>query len=263
MKVFAKILLTFLAMPVFLLLILSINIRFQFLDSEFWTNTFEKGNVYQKISNKIDSSLESSTIGSGGMADDVTSLSSLVSEENIKVFFEENVKSFTEYANGKSSEIMVTFPFSNNIWNLSQKMELTQFLKENNIGTVNKEDLKNISRFGTWSWMATSSLILAIIFIYTLLYLLTDSGKHLISLGLVSLFSGILMVAFFAAGKFGSSIISRDFIESTNLGKSIIAIVSIPVIKAVAVIWFWAGIAAVILGIILFFVKKPVYNQVK
>ena len=249
MKVLGKILLTVLAIPVFILLILSINIRFQFLNSKYWIGAFEKGNVYQKISNKIRNSLEIGAIEGGGQASDVTDLSTLVSEENVKVFFEENTISFVDYANGNSDKVMVTFPFSNNILDLSQKMELTEFLSENNIEIFSGVDIKNISQFGKWSWIAMNVLLLLTLLIYLFLYLLTTPGKKLSPLGMSALLSGIFTLAVFAAGQFANSVIERDFVGNSNIGKSILAIVAVPVVREVSLVWLASGIFCAMNGL--------------
>src|SRR5574340_181787 len=110
MKFIAKFLLTIIAIPVFIILVLSVNIRFQFLSSKFWTNTLEKGNVYSKISSVISENLESKVVAEGGGKNDAAILTSLVSPLNIKDFAQSNIQSIIDYANGKESEFGLYVP---------------------------------------------------------------------------------------------------------------------------------------------------------
>ena len=261
MKVLANILLTFVSIPLLILLVFSVNIRFQFLKYDFWINTFEKGNIYQKISDEIKTNLESNAIKSGGKANDVIDLSSLISADNVEKFFDENIQSFLQYANGKSSEIMISFPFTNDLWKASSKIKLTDLLEEYNIETVSKTDIQAISKLGKLSWAVTLSLTFLIFLIIFLMYIFTKSGRHLVSLGISFTFSGVVAIACFVAGKFAAEIISRDFSSSTNIGKSLSVIIAAPVINNSVQLWFWFGISFLITGIILFFLKKPANNQ--
>lgn len=261
MKILANILLAIIPIPLLILLVLSVNIRFQFLEYDFWINTFKKGNVYQKVSDKIRDNLELNAIKSGGTANDVIDLSSLVSADNVENFFEDNVQNFLLYANGKSPEIMVSFPFTNNLWKTSSKIELKDLLEEFNIEMVSQNDIQALSRFGTISSALTFGLSLLLILNILLMYVFTKSGKHLISLGVSFTFSGIMTIACFIAGKFAVEVISRDFSDNINIGKSLSVIIATPVIDNLVQAWLWFGIFFLVTGMILFFLKKPANNQ--
>ena len=247
--------------PLLILFVFSINFRFQFLNTEFWMTTFKEGNVYYKISEVIKSNLELNAVKSGGLASDVIDLSSLVSQENVKNFFEENIQSFLLYANGKSSEIIVSIPFTNDLWNQTSNIELKDLLEEYNIETIDKTDIQKIPKLGRLSWISVSVLATLIILSIFSMYLMSKQGKHLIYPGIVFTLSGVILMSCFVVSEFARNIILRDFSGSTNVGKSLLVIVAVPAIANTVQIWLWFGISFLILGTVLFFIKKPVNNQ--
>lgn len=261
MKVIARILLIITAIPIFVLLVISVNIKFQFLNSNFWIQSFNRGNVYKQLSEDLKGRLQERTVEEGGNASDVEDLSSLISENNIKIFFEENIKSVILYANGKSPEIIVTFPFSNNLWNLSQTMKLSDFLKENNIEIINPSDIQKISNIGHISTAVFILLAIFSIAVCILLFVLTNKGSHFTCLGLPFLFSGIIFIFLYAAGIFSGNILLNEFVGNSNVGKSMTAIIAMPIIDKLSTVWLWTGFLFIVSGIVLFFIKKPANNQ--
>lgn len=261
MKVLANILLVITTIPLFLLFVFSINLRFQFMNADFWMNAFKEGNTYQTVSDQIKNNLESNAIKSGGLAGDVIDLSNLVSVDNVESFFEDNVQNFLLYANGKSPEIMVSFPFSNSMWDLSSKMKLTDVIEEYNIEIINPSDIESISKYGKISWVATITLFVLTNLSIFLMYILTKPGKHLVFHGITLTLSGIIMTAIYVVGRFVSEVVLKDYSIGANIGKSLFAIIASPVIQSAVQTWLWFGASSLILGIILFFIKKPANNQ--
>jgi hypothetical protein len=257
MKILAKILLVLVSIPVFFLCILSINVRFQLLSSRFWINTFEKNAVYSQISAEIGTRLTSKVVAGGGEESDITVLSALVSTDNLKYFFEKNIQSFISYANGKSSEITIFIPFSSELGDFSEEISLMDFLDEFNIAVVSESDIQMISKYGFFSWMAFVALLTLLVLIFVLLYLLTDSGKSLVSQGMAFILFGTTLTMAFFIGQFAGEVISRDFTGSSNIGTSLMAIITPPIIQNLIRTWIWIGILLFIFGILLFFIKKP------
>jgi len=237
------------------------------LSSDFWIRTFERADVYTQISTSLSSRLLDKVVAGGGERSDVTVLSSLISPNILKTFFEENIKSTLLYANGKSSEIIIFMPFSadsilrgvkaEDLGNFSEKMTLNDFLKKFNITEIDEKDIQIISKFGIWSWLlvVSSSLLLALVLVLT--YILTGVGKRLTTMGIELTLSGICVLAVIFLADFIVRSFMESFTGSTNVGTSLVAIIAPPVIENVAQVWVWFGISSLILGVLAFFIKKP------
>ena len=106
MKFVSKILLIILSVPILVLCVLSINVRLQFLSSDFWIGTFEKADVYTQISTSLSSRLLDKVVAGGGKGSDVAVLSSLISPNILKIFFEEkrNRGRFTYNVNANANK---------------------------------------------------------------------------------------------------------------------------------------------------------------
>jgi hypothetical protein len=266
MKIIARVLLIILAFPIFVLCALSINVRFQFLSPVFWTSTFEKGTVYSRISESMKSRLIQNVVAEGGKESDVASLSNLISANGLKVFAEENITSILAYANGKSPEVIVYVPaatkdFSEvstqgSLQDLLQKMPLSDFLKDFNISGINPSDLILISKFGMFSWLLFAVSLVLLFLLLLAAYGVTDSGKRLVTPGIVLLLPGLLVLAASFAADFASDVLNINFAASSNIGASLVAIIAPPVIRGMAIFWLWFGALSVLLGISLFFIKK-------
>ena len=267
MKIIAKLILTLLFIPVFLLFILAVNLRSQILAPSFWEKTFDINNTYSKLSISISKNLESQAEAEGGRAGDVKIFTDLASPENLKDAIDKNIYNILQYANGKSKEIIVYVPagkipgalLSKNLNPINEQMKLTDLLKEFNVTGVSPTQIQMISHAGIYSWVFfAATLFLSVLFLY-LLSLLTDSGKRYAALSLTLILSGL--AAFFV--NFSGTAIRNNWAnnpsDSKNLGDSLIRIVVPPVFKEILTIWFLFAAVAVIAGFVLFFIKKP-YN---
>jgi hypothetical protein len=273
MKVVAKILLTILTIPILLLCILSINIRSQFMSSGFWINTFEHANVYSKISNSIENRLTPRVEAEGGKWSDIGELSNIISAKSIKNIFEDNIRSILSYANGRDKELMLYTPLPikdnlsqedlNNLDNYSEKNTVGDFIKEFNITSVNESDFKIISKFGIYSWIFTAVTYVLLLLILISGYLITSYGKHFISLGISLILSGTVIVGGYILGIISADILTSRFTQSTGIGTSLVAIMAPPVIFKITQIWIWFGVSTIIIGVMLLFMKKPVYNGMR
>ena len=271
MKVLGKILLIVLSIPVFLLCILSINFRFQILKSGFFFNTFEKGNVYSQISDLLKDRLITKVTAGGGNVGDIGDLSSLISPRNLRIFVEVNVESILSYANGKSKELTLAVPLSvekvsegvdlKDFESTTRKMSFGDFLKEFNITALEKSDIKFISYLGTISWAAIGISFFLLILICIFIYLLTDEKKRLTPLGIMFLLlGGLTSILYFITGFLGRSL-AGNVTENSGIGASFIAIVAPPFIENMIKIWILFGLMSIAFGVLLFFIKKPVYNK--
>jgi hypothetical protein len=269
MKFIAKLILTIIFIPVFLIFIFAVNLRFQFLLPSFWQNTFNANGTYSKLSVSISKNLISQTVASGGNAGDVKILTDLISADNLKDIIDRNINNFLQYANGKAAEIIVYLPvskipaalLSENFGNVSEQMSLTDFLKEFNISGISAAQIQFVSYLGIGSWIfLIVSTLLTVLLLY-ILYRSEEPGVRLIAPGTALVISGVIALLAGSIGTIVRTSWSEQLAGSSNIGDSFLGIIVPPVIQGVLGVWFSFAIAAVILGVILFFMKRPLYNK--
>ncbi|MCX6704519.1 MAG: hypothetical protein NTZ07_03700, partial [Candidatus Woesebacteria bacterium] len=94
-----------------------------------------------------------------------------------------------------------------------------------------------------------------------LLYLLIDFGKRLSAPGITLILDGIVALLATLSGTIIQINWTKDLAGRSNMGDAIIGIVAPPVIQRILSVWFLFGAAAIILGVMLFFIKKPYTNK--
>lgn len=269
MKLFAKILLVILSIPVFLICLISVNIRFQFLNSNFWIDTFRKSGVYEALSLSISKDLAVKTIDSGAKITDIYPLTSFASASTIDTFVEKNIIGVTDYANGKTVKLKVYAPKINkvndsvSVNSYFEEMSLEDFLTEYNVTNVRESDFKTISIFGKLSWALVITSVILFIAIVSLEYLLTNSGARLIAIGISMTFSGILSLVLYYFFSFVSKSFLENYNGNTSIGTVMVTSVFPPLIYNIVQIWLWIGVSVGIIGFLLFFIKKPAKNKLK
>lgn len=271
MKIVAKIFLTIVFIPIFILFLFSVNLRFQFLVPSFWQKGFESHYTYSKLASSISKSLESQTIAEGGRASDVEILTDLVSAENLKDVVSKNISNVLQYANGRSDEIIVYIPvskipkalLSKNFTVIKEQMKLTDLLKEFNMTGIPSSQVHLISKAGIFSWIFFGITSILLILLMYLLYRLVDSGKRLVAPGVALVLSGLSASIIAASGTIIRINWDKDLAVSANLGDSIIGIVAPPIIQGIFSAWSIFAVGTIVIGSVLFFVKKPVSVELK
>lgn len=273
MKLIGKIFLTIIMVPLFVLFMISINIRFQFLSANFWTNTFERGGVYLQLSLYLKNKLESNVVAEGGKLSDIATLSNLLSEDSIKRFVEDNLTGFVNYTNGRTKELIVSVPFTatslpegfgvSDLGSTSQHMTLSGLLKQYQIRGITDAQIESMSKYGYYSWLFT--IVVFVLFTGTVIlqYLLTDHGRRLVALGIGLLIGGLFALAMSYFGHYMGQTFASGFVGSSNMATSIAAILIQSLSKNIVEIWLFFGISASVIGILLFFVRKPANNKSK
>jgi hypothetical protein len=84
MKIISKVLLTLLFIPAFLILLILISLKFQFLNSNFWTNTFERHGVYQNLETVIPKIIDYQIKNSDEVQIDKKTALKLFTRDNLK-----------------------------------------------------------------------------------------------------------------------------------------------------------------------------------
>ena len=265
MKFLARLILIFIFIPVFIIFLFTVNLRFQLLTPSFWDKTFSSGDTFSALSTSINKNLETQTIAEGGRASDVEIFTGLITSENLKETFSKNINNVLRYANGKADDLIVYIPvnkipqslLSIGFSKIKTEMSLTALLTEFNMPGVSASQIQLVSKVGLFSWLAfiiTSSLIFILLF---LLYISVSSGKRLVAPGIALIISGTIALLAVGAGTVMRINMEKDFAERINLGDSITGIISPPIIQAVLSLWLYFAATAIILGFVLFFVKKP------
>lgn len=267
MKFIAKTLLILIGIPLIIVCMISVNIKFQLLSSGFWIKTFESGNVYSQVSTIVENRLIERVEAEGGMQSDVKVLSDLISPQSLKTVFERNIESVLLYANGKTSEMSVFVPLSlgdalegrdyYNLDNFSEKMTFAEFLEKFNIGGVKSSDIEAVSKFGLQSTILIITSFVALLLIFALMYLATGSGKRLIAPAVALTMSGLIILGSSFGIGYMSRTLTTEFTDGTNIGASLITVFAPPVIQNLMDIWIWFGASSLVLGIAALFIRKP------
>ncbi len=241
------------------------------MTASFWEKTFTSGDIYSVLSASINKNLESQTIAEGGKASDVKIFTDLITPGNLEDLITRNVNNVLQYVNGKTSEFIVYVPvnkipeslLSKNINTVKTEMSLPELLKEFNVPGISANQIQSISQTGTGSWILYILTSLILVLLFCLLFISEGFGKRLVAPGIALVISGVLALIIAGAGTIIRINWARDLAGSSNMGDSIIGIVAPPVIQGLLSIWLLFGSAAIVLGFILFFVKKPRYNKSK
>jgi hypothetical protein len=269
MRFFLKLILTIIFVPLFLILLIAVTLRFQFLVPSFWENTFGTTSTYSNLAVSINKNLVAQTISEGGNRGDVKIFTDLITSENLKDVINKNIVNVLSFANGSAKEIIVYIPINKipkslltkNFSSLSDQMSLTTLLKEFNISGITPTEIQIVSRLGVNAWVfLITSTALSVLVLYCL-YLLVDQAKRLIAPGVALILAGLSGMVVYLLGTVIRINWTKDLAGSVNTGDSIIGTVAPPVIGAVIGVWLIYAITLIILGIVLFFIKKPGYNK--
>lgn len=145
----------------------------------------------------------------------------------------------------------------------SKEMPVQNFFDEYNVTGINKNDLTFISKIGLLSWIFTVLIYTLLISLLAGMYVLTSEGKRLISPAISFVVAGVFITGMFFAGRFSANLLIEKYISSSNIGTQIISIIVPPVIINTTQIWIWFGLSALLLGVVLFFIRKPAKNKLK
>jgi hypothetical protein len=268
MKLVAKVILIIIFIPVFLVFLLAINLRFQLLAPSFWEKSFVSGDVYSKLSLEINNNLESQVITQGGKVGDVTILTDLTSVANLQDTINKNINNFLEYANGKSGEIIVYIPvgkipkslLSQNFSLISEQVTLPELFKEFNVTEISPAQIQMISYFGQISSIGLLLAALLLVLILSLLYLLVRPGQRLLAPGIALILSGIFGMAVVFLGTLIQNSWTENLTGSSGTMSLFTGIIIPPIMGGVLKMWSPFAIGAIILGIVLLFLKRS-YNR--
>lgn len=271
MKSFISWILVILSVPIFLIVLTSVTVKFQLLDFNFWQKTFDKHDIYQNLSTAVKNSLEFQIGKQGAKISDIGIITDLITPTNTKEFVDKNLQNVLSYANGDSKQINVYLPvdklpanmLTKSLLGINQQMTLQELLSKFSFQNYQDLNLQNITHLGLYAFDAflVAALLLLIIFVY--LIVLTDHGKRFTSLSASFLVSGALILILSKILDSLSIEISTNLLATTSVLKVVVGTIAPGVTKEITSIWQMIGIILMILSVGLFFLRKPQYNRPK
>lgn len=270
MRYVAQFLLVLFIVILSLVVLLSATLKFQLLDFRFWQDTFTKNNVYQNLATSTKDSLESQIGKEGGSKSDARILTDLVTTENIKEFVDRNVQNVLGFANGMNPQLIVYVPIDKfpknllpgNLGGIQTEMPLADLLTKFNYQSYSSLPLTNLSHAGEFSTLVFFGSAALLFLFLILLMLLVEAGGRFIAPGVAITLTGLLTIS---SAKVIENLKSLQSITqgSSSFVYSLAGIVLPPLIDGVTRIWYMVGVGLVLFGLILFFIRKPSYNNQK
>lgn len=269
MKVAASTLLIFLFVPLFLIGVLAATVRFQVLDSNFWLSTFSQNNVYANLADVIKKSAEDRTVVGGGSKTDAKVLTNLISPDNVQDIVSRNLLNLLGFVNGSSKELDIYFPVDKvpkgllpeGLGVISDTIPITTLLNALNVQGFGPSQLKVIGSVGFWSTALLVLDFILLLIILVLLYILVVPGRRFVNLGIGLLLSGLIVLASFVFGETVRTSAVVQWSASTEFFQKILSTFSPIILQKILFLWLFIGAVSVALGVLLFFLKKRVYNK--
>jgi hypothetical protein len=270
MKIAAQVLLVIFFVILFFVGLVSATLKFQLLNYSFWETAFQKHNVYQNLADVSKTSFESQINKGGGSGNDIKVLTDLITTENVKDVVDRNLKNFLDFTNGKTPQINVYIPIDKipknmlpkNIAGIKSEMTLSDLLTKFNFQDWQNLPVQNLFNIGKYIFYFFAIVIFLFLLVITSLILLVEKGNRFISLGIAFVLSGGLTFLLAIV------ITNLNTTLSTGLGDPSTALIVFgtvfsPVITETISVWKILSLIILVLGFVLFFVKKPTYNNSK
>ncbi len=258
MNILLKIFLTILFIPVFLVLLVLISVKFQFLNSNFWIDAFEKNGTYQKIESVVPKIIDFQSKEDGEMKLDKKITEKLLTRDNLKEFIETNIKNTLSYANGKSDDWIVFIPsqklpkgllpnFLNDRNEVSMDT-LTSFINRGGGNDINfTSQISLLGRYSTLSLFIWSLVVLSILFV---LYVTRGASIALIISGAFTLLlTGTINIA-------RVTIENELVTNGQEPAQRLLGIFAPPIITPMIILWTYIAILAILLGIVLGYLQR-------
>lgn len=265
MRIIAQVFLVFSFICIFFVGLISATLKFEILNGNFWQKTFEKQTVYQDLASVFKDSFEEQVSKEGGSVGDVKVISSLMTEENTRDIVDKNIRNILGFVNGEKNRIDIYLPLDKipsdflpqNVTKLGNEIPLTQLLIKLNFQDLQNIRLERFSRLGeTNSYILIGTFCLFSV-VSILIFFLTRSGSRFIVPAMAFIISS--GITFLLAILFSDTIriLSDDLITRSSVAAVAIAIVLPPVTFEIVNTWKVISLVFLLMGVILFFVKKP------
>lgn len=224
---------------------------------------FSKADVYTKLETVIKKEIERSTREGGGSAVEARVFIALATAENLKDFAEKNIKLTFDFINGKTKELIVYIPRSRlpkglippslnlNSDEISLESALSLF-GANRGGPISLDQLSSLGLQATLLWISSLILLAVILF---LIYKTVEGGKRLTPVGIALVFAGITTLLIVGAATVINTNLAKDLIGGEP-AEILLGTLGPPLLEGILKLWLYLGIAAALIGIVFFFVKK-------
>jgi len=258
MKIIAKIVLNILFVVAVVLFSISLTLKFQILDTNFWKKTFNDDGIYSQLSTAIKNNLDNQVVAGGGSKNDAAPLTSLVTPDNLKDFIDNNIDNLLGFINGKNKEIVIYIPVKRipisllpiGIGRISEQMPIGNLLTEFNVQGISVSQIEQVKIIGT---VSTYIFILSAVLIILILFALNFSSLTIFLAGL-SIGIGAVVIIFF------KNAITLGLLSVQNLAAMILRIVAPPVLQKIYILWLSESLIMIVVSIFLFFINKS-YNR--
>lgn len=270
-KAGASVLLTIFFIVVYFFGLITASFKFQLLNYNFWNSTFQKHHVYQNLATVSKDSFEKQIEKEGGNKNDVRILTDLITPVNVKETVDRNLKNFLGYANGEVHQMNVYLPIdkipkdfvSKNVSGLKTEMSLQEFLVKFNYQDWENLNFNDVAKTGQVLLYLFIGAAMFLLLIIILLILLVEGGARFISMGVAFVLSGGLTFFLISAVWSINTIGSIELMSNASI-VAVIAGVMIPsIIIEIVSLWQIVGFITLFFGVVLFFIKKPKYNNLK
>jgi hypothetical protein len=268
MKFLLKTFLSILLVLLFLAFTISVTLKFQILKINFWENTFQLSGAYAALSGAVINSLEKQVVAEGGTKNDVAVFTDLATVGNLKDLTNRNIENLLNYVNGKSKEAEVYIPVGRipksllpeEIGSTSQQINLVNFLGSSGVASVSASQIQKIQDTPRIVNLAFYLSLVLMVLTLAAFFGLTESGKRFRFAGIAMIISGGFVFVLAKLIDVVNSGLFQGMVQRKDLGGVIVGVMVPPIITEISKVWVLLGIAAVVMGLILFFIKKP-YNN--
>lgn len=268
MRIVGSVLLIILLIPFLLLAVLSSTIKFQLLNSGFWLSTFEVNNVYSRIATEIKASAEGQVEKKGGSLNDAKVLTNLITPANLKDIISKNLTYSLDYMNGRTNQFNAYIPVSKiprdllpaTIAGRSDTVPVSTLLSEYNIQGISKNQIWILGTVGLWATRLVVVDWAIVIILLVSLYFLTNPGKKFWNLGVAFVLSGLLLLGSFGFLEVIRHSMLTDWVTGNEPSQHILGTFLPYLLQNILFVWLIVGIFLVLTGIVLFFIKRRVYN---
>lgn len=264
MKFTANLILVLFIIPLFIIGILLSSVKFQLLAPSFWQTTFRSNNVYTNLANVLKDTAEQQTVKDGGSLQEARILTNLITPSNLQDLIEKNVKNILDFANGKTKEAVVYIPIKvlpkgllpTNLGKIKENTSLTTLLEEFHVQGIQEQQVNNFSKTGqTVTFLLTIDIALLVVSLIGFFFL-TDKGKRFAAPGVMFILTGVLILAITLFGYAVRGSMLTDWVKGTEPSQHILAPFAPYVLEGILKVWLIFGIFAILMGIVLIFLKK-------
>ncbi len=250
----------------FLVLLISITAKVQFLDPNFWINSFREASAYSRLDDVLAGAVQKSLTEEGASKKEAQQFSSFFTSSNLQSFTERNIVNVLDYVNAKTSSLVIYFPLDQIPREFREELNITsdQISINKLISTFGRESTpageELFIQLRTMGNYLTISLVVAAIFVLIhifLLYKIELPGKRLVALGVSLIVSGAVALLFAQLLNIQTTNMAADLTTpDKELIQIILGTLAPPLVSNMTKLWTYFAIGAIAAGIACFFLKR-------